>query len=409
MNTPRIAHTLVFVLVLSLAATGLWAAAASEEPAATMEKEMAMDPATGEMVTAPEYGGTITYAMQVEPDNPDTGFKHFHAAASSGVVEKLGIGDWAFDREVFAFQTGYLPAQAIRGQLAESWETPDPVTYVFNIRKGVHWHNKAPMNGRELTAKDVEYNFHRMLGLGSGFTEKPEGAAWSNIDDIGIESVTAEGSTVVFRLNHLNFEALRTMLVDSSVGVFPPEVIEAHGDVTDWRNLVGTGPLMLTDWVEGSSITWEKNPEYWGVDEKFPHNRLPYVDKVVALVILEAPTQLAALRSGQIDLLGSFGDSQIRTIDQAEKLQQTNPDIVLWPYSYRSETSFATNQTKPPMNDIRVRHALQMALDLETINQTYWRGWVDVTPQRWFGSAVIGYSTPFEEWPEEVKQYYTPK
>ena len=59
------------------------------------------------------------------------------------------------------------------------------------------------------------------------------------------------------------------------------------------------------------------------------------------------------------------------------------------------------------MNDIRVRHALQLALDLETINQTYWRGWVDVTPQGWFGSAVIGYSTPFEEWPEEVKQYYT--
>ena len=404
---PRITHTLVFVLVLSLAATGLWAAAASEEPAATMEKEMVMDPATGEMVTAPEYGGTITYAMQVEPDNPDTGFKHFHAAASSGVVEKLGIGDWAFDREVFAFRTGYLPAEAIRGQLAESWEIPDPVTYVFNIRKGVRWHNKAPMNGRELTAKDVEYNFHRMLGLGSGFTEKPEGAAWSNIDDIGIESVTAEGSTVVFRLNDPNFEALRTMLVDHSVGVFPPEVIEAYGDVTDWRNLVGTGPLMLTDWVEGSSITWQKNPEYWGVDEKFPQNRLPYVDKVVALVILEAPTQLAALRSGQIDLLGSFGDSQIRTIDQAEKLQQTNPDLVLWPYSYRSETSFATNQTKSPMNDIRVRHALQLALDLETINQTYWRGWVDVTPQGWFGSAVIGYSTPFEEWPEEVKQYYT--
>ena len=222
---------------------------------------------------------------------------------------------------MFAFRTGYLPAEAIRGQLAESWEIPDPVTYVFNIRKDVRWHNKAPMNGRELTAKDVEYNFHRMLGLGSGFTEKPEGAAWSNIDDIGIESVTAEGSTVVFRLNDPNFEALRTMLVDHSVGVFPPEVIEAYGDVTDWRNLVGTGPLMLTDWVEGSSITWQKNPEYWGVDEKFPQNRLPYVDKVVALVILEAPTQLAALRSGQIDLLGSFGDSQIRTIDQAEKLQ----------------------------------------------------------------------------------------
>ncbi len=376
-------------------------------PAAVTAQEMVKDPATGEMVTAPEYGGTITFAMQVEPDNPDTGFKHFHAAASSGVVEKLGIANWAFDRNVFAFRTVHLPEEVIRGQLAESWEIPDPLTYVFHIRQGVRWHNKPPMNGRLLTAQDVEYNFHRMLGLGSGFTEKAVGVAWSFIDDIGIKSVTAKGSTVIFRLNKLNFDALKTMLVDHSVGVFPPEVIQALGDVTDWRNLVGTGPLMLTDWVDGSSITWEKNPNYWGGDEKFPRNRLPYVDKVMARVILDSATQLAALRSGKVDLLGSFGDSQIRSIDQAESLRQTNPDIVLSPYSTRSETSFATNQTKSPMNDIRVRHALQMALDLETINATYWKGWADITPQGWFGSAVLGYATPFEEWPEEVKQYYT--
>ena len=164
---------------------------------------------------------------------------------------------------------------------------------------------------------------------------------------------------------------------------------------------------MLTDWVEGSSITWSKNPDYWGYDEKYPQNRLPYVDKVVALVITDSATQLAALRSGQVDLLGSFGDSQIRTIDQAERLQQTNPEIVLWPYSHRSETSFALNQTKPPMNDIRVRHALQLALDLETINATVWQGWVDITPQGFVGANLVGYVTPFEEWPEEVKQYYT--
>ena len=60
--------------------------------------------------------------------------------------------------------------------------------------------------------------------------------------------------------------------------MYPPEVIEEHGDVTDWRNLVGTGPFELTDWTEGSSITYSKNPGYWGYDEKYPENRLPYVD-----------------------------------------------------------------------------------------------------------------------------------
>ena len=400
---PRSAMKLLSVLLAFILGATLWVG-----PTAAAEKKYVTDPTTGKVVSAPEYGGTITYAMQVEPANPDTGLKHFNAAASSGVVEKLGILDWAIDRDVFDLRTSWKPELALRGHLAESWDiSPDGLTYTFHIRDGVRWHNKAPMNGRKLTAKDVEYNFHRMLGLGSGFTEKPEGAAWSFIDDIGIESVTAEGSTVVFRLSKVNFDALRTMLTDHSVYVYPPEVIEAHGDVTDWRNLVGTGPLMLTDWVEGSSITWSKNPDYWGYDEKYPQNRLPYVDKVVALVITDSATQLAALRSGQVDLLGSFGDSQIRTIDQAERLQQTNPEIVLWPYSHRSETSFALNQTKPPMNDIRVRHALQLALDLETINATVWQGWVDITPQGFVGANLVGYVTPFEEWPEEVKQYYT--
>ena len=59
--------------------------------------------------------------------------------------------------------------------------------------------------------------------------------------------------------------------------VMPPEVIREHGDVKDWRTLVGTGPFMMTDWVDGSSQTWVRNPDYWGFDEKFPdhHRRGP--------------------------------------------------------------------------------------------------------------------------------------
>ena len=410
MNPSRIAHPFVVVLVFALTATGVWASpAGEEEPAAAMEKEMVLDPSTGEMVEAPQYGGTITYALcgPCDPANPDTAFQARHAYAASGVVEKLGMANWALDRNVFDWRTTYIPPEHITGLLAERWETPDPRTWVFHIRQGVPWHEKAPLNGRELTAKDVEFNFHRYLGLGSGFSEISEGAAAGNpILTIGIESVTAEGNTVVFRLEKQHFDALKGIAINSMNFIYPPEVIEAHGDVTDWRNLVGTGPLMLTDWVEGSSITWEKNPNYWRFDEKFPQNRLPYVDEVVALVIPEASAQLAAMRSGQIDMVSFGGNTQIVSIDQAESLRRTNPDIVLQPYSYRSETSFAINPNNEPFGDIRVRQAMQLALDLETINDTYWQGWALTEPQGFLGHNMVGFVTPFDQWPAEVKRNY---
>ena len=159
---------------LILTATGLWAAGVSDsdDSASAAEKEMVLDPTTGKMVTAPEYGGTLTQAGNTYYKVFDTYLAWLPVHVGGAVVEKLGIVDWAIDRDEYPFKGGYLaPLHAIRGALAESWEQPDPLTYVFNIRKGVQWHNKAPVNGRELTAEDIEYNFHRMVGLGSGFTE----------------------------------------------------------------------------------------------------------------------------------------------------------------------------------------------------------------------------------------------
>jgi peptide/nickel transport system substrate-binding protein len=184
------------------------------------------------------------------------------------------------------------------------------------------------------------------------------------------------------------------------------EVVEQYGDVTDWRNVVGTGPFELTDHVEGSSLTYTKNPDYWGYDEKYPQNRLPYVDEIRALVIPDKATRVAALRAGKIDYLGFLNWTQINSIDTVESLGRTNPEIVAEPFFAEATTAFVLNPTKPPFDDINVRRAIQMALDIETINVTYWKGWALTEPQGYTAAAVIGYVTPFEEWPEEVKQYY---
>ena len=365
------------------------------------------DPTTGKVVSAPQYGGTLTPALCYEPQGVDSTVGGAQDLAS-GVVEKLGQGDWGINRDVYGFVIPFdsIPEVAMKGSLAESWDiSPDERTYTFHIRKGVYWHNKAPMNGRELTAYDVEYNYHRLTGTGSGFTEPTPKQA--NLNALSFESITAtDKGTLVIKLKEPYFGALGILTDDSHIFIFPPEVIQEHGDANDWRNLVGTGPYMLTDLVDGSSITYEKNPDYWGYDEKYPENRLPYIDQIEVPLILDPATSLAAMRTGKIDaLFGSIGCTS--SLDDLESLQRTNPEVVAWPYYQRSNYGFTLNVTEPPFDDIRVRHAMQMALDIETISNAFWKGYANITPQGNLSNALTEWTTPFEEWPEELQGYYT--
>ena len=200
--------------------------------------------------------------------------------------------------------------EANTGALAESWSQPDPTTFVYNIRQGVHWHDKAPMNGRQLTAKDVEWNWHRYWGLGDFAEDGPSAHKFATTLGAEVVSATATDEwTVVVELAAPN-AILQDQMLNNYFFVYPPEVIEEHGDYKDWKNAVGTGPFELTEYVDGSSATWEKNPDYWGYDEKFPDNRLPYVDQARSLMMKEMSTRLAALRTGKIDMLSNTGDGR---------------------------------------------------------------------------------------------------
>ena len=322
-----------------------------------------------------------------------------------GVYERLAQVDWGIDRDVYEIKSGgVVPVSFFIGQLAESWSQPDATTYVFKIRKGVHWHDKPPMNGRELTAKDIEYNWHRLATLGSGFTERP--ARFGSIPNVPFESITATDDwTVVFKLKQPMLSALKIILDDAWTWILPPEVIKEHGDVADWRNVVGTGPYMLTEWIDGSSMTWKKNPDYWGYDEKYPENRLPYIDELKGLFILDEATRLSALRTGKVGFGGMGTHWQMNYLDDFESLQKTT-DLELWPFYQRSNYAFSLNVTEPPFTDIRVRRAMQMALDLETISETFFKGFASWQPQGLIAEHQIWWSTPLETWPEEIKQYY---
>ena len=398
-------RTFAIALVMVLTATGLWAGGEEESAAATEEREMVRDPATGEMVLAPRYGGSISYAARSFPPSSDPWFTHHANPAMSGVNEKLAIGDWALDRKIFDYRSDVTPSSAFKGWLAESWEMADELTMVFTLRDDVFWHDKPPVNGRKLTARDVEYTYHRILGNGSGFTEPSPAQATAGqfgpvtaLDDRRVEfKFTRPVREPLLELTH----SLR------NTSIIAPEVIQQHGDVQDYRNNVGTGPFQLVDWVEDSTMTWERVDDYWGFDEKFPENRLPYIDSVLAVLMKESAAHLAAMRTRKIDFLGAVGTSQISSIDDIDSLQASNPELQYYERLFRAETVAGFAVTKEPFSDIRVRRAMQMALDLETMNNDYFKGRAEWKPEGAIGLYSGVYHTPFEQWPAELQGYYS--
>ena len=351
-------------LAFALVATVSFAAGADDSAgaAAAADKKYVTDPTNGKVYTAPEYGGTLTFANRVEAPNTDQMIGGLSSGfAASGVVEKLGIANWGIDRSVNNLANEFLLADHFTGALAESWDVPDPRTYIFHIRQGVRWHDKAPMNGRELTAEDVVYNFNRVSTSDQN----------TRLDELTYASMTAtDRYTVEIKLQDPPLDALLVLIDDNLAFMHAPEVIEQHGDVADWRNLVGTGPFMLTDWVEGSSLTWVKNPDYWGHDEKYPENRLPYLDELVSLIMPDQATRVSAMRTGKVDYLAHNAASFFSTVDAVESLQRTNPDLRVNAYYFRSNESAGFNVTKPPFDDIRVRHAIQQSTSMRSARPT---------------------------------------
>ena len=403
------ARLISIVLAGALAATAGFAAGSSEDDAAApAEREMIRN-AWGEMQEKPRYGGEINYVAWVPA--LENGLDNYWGWGGqwNAAGERLGQNDWAVPRDVEDYRNWWGPNTMGPG-LAESWEQPDAETTIFNIRRGVRWHDLPPVNGREFTAKDVEYHFHRVWGLGSGFTERSPygGEPFFNL----ITSVEATDShTVVFK-HPVSAYSLPTFLTAGWSDVIGPprEVVEELGDMKDPANVVGTGPWMYGDYVPGSHLTWVRNPDYWQTDALFPDHdlQLPYADEYNQLVMPDKSAQLAALRSGQLDRMDSdnFGDTGI-TWEQKESLERTNPELQFAAYTMSGSQLVYRFGTEPLWPDIRVRQAMDMAIDREEIARTWAGGYVDAISPRWAYTVIPGFYTPWDEIPQAVRDTYT--
>ena len=348
---------------------------------------------------APQYGGTLTYRIPSDITSFDPYLGDSTINENNYWMEQLNVDDWTVNPSAFTFQVGFRPSQYIGGGVEQSWALTDPQTYTVQLRQGIYYQNLPPVNGREFTSADVVYHWDRELGLGDGFT-KPSPylpAVWA-----GLTSVTATDNwTVVFKWTNTNaFEIAATIQTwDVECDYEASEVVQQYGNLNNWHNAVGTGPFILTDFVDNSSMTLVKNSNYWGYDERYPQNKIPYINQVNILIIPSFPTALAAMRAGKIDVCPSG------TVQNAQAMAQTNPDIKQIPIPGTFAVTVDPRDDNAPFNNLNVRIAMQEAIDLPTLASTYYDGTTAAWPST-LASNYMGWGFPYTQWPASLQAEY---
>src|SRR5262249_38560962 len=160
--------------------------------------------------------------------------------------------------------------------------------------------------------------------------------------------------TVVFTFNNYHAEWDYRFGWGYYSGIVPKEVIDAGAG--NWKNANGTGPFMLTDYVQGNAVTFSKNPIYWDKEKITGQEyKLPFVDKIVYRTIKDEATFLTALRTAKLDVLEAIRWSAV------DELKKSAPQLQ-WSRSLGTGGTFlAMRVDTKPFDDIRVRRALNMA------------------------------------------------
>ncbi len=362
-----------------------------------MEKKVAWWDKLGK----PQYGGEMVIRLNRKIVNLDP-YNGVHLTQiHTAWMEKLFVDDWTIDPAVYDYRMVERPKTSVKGHLAETWEFKDPTTFVVHLRKGIRWQDIPPANGREFIADDVAFHFHRMYGLGSDYTKpSPARADVAAFKEL-ISVTTPDKYTVVFKWKISNREVIIDALqeIGTSLCIENPEVVKKWGNTLDWHHAVGTGPFILKDFAADSNATLVRNPNYWGHDERYPQNKLPYIDKLTLLIIPDQKTTLAEMCSGRIDVA-----DQISPV-LAQEMRKTNPEILQIAIPQMAAT-IDPRHDKAPFNDVRVRRAMQIAIDLPGIAKTYYKGTVEPYPSTITARELKGWGFPYEDWPQDLKDEY---
>ena len=230
--------------------------------------------------------------------------------------------------QVYETLIDFNPDMTFRGVLAESWEIPDDVTYIFHIRQGVKFHN-----GREMTADDVVYSFQRVLGQTDYGDIGALGSSASYYGGIASTAAT-DDYTVTITLSEPN-------------AAFMSNLTSSYG------------AIVCKEVVVDNYITLVKNPDYW-------EEGAPKLDGITYYLLADESARLAALRTGDINLCSL----------SALNLSDVEGDANIKVLSYQSNnyTYLGFNLSSEALQDVRVRQAMSMAVDRQAIIDYVYNG-----------------------------------
>jgi len=280
----------------------------------------------------------------------------------------------------------------VEPHLAERWEQPDDTTYIFHLRQGVKWHNKPPLNGRELVAEDVKFTYDRFL------TEpgNPLRFMLEAVDRVEV----VDRYTVKFVLKEPFVWLVNVLANPHGTWIIAPEVVQHFGDLKKPESVIGTGPFLLERYEPNVKTVFKRHPDYFLKDQ-------PYVDGVEWLVLDDPSTGLAMYRTGQIDCGPGGGAWSVRQQD-LDSLKKSHPNLVYQDFLSNVTGSVVYLRTDmPPFNDVRVRRAISMAIDRQgIIEAVYMRG--EPTPA--IARGATEWSLPIDQLGEGARYYqYDPK
>ena len=215
--------------------------------------------------------------------------------------------------------------------LAERWEIPDPLTYVFHLHRGVKFYD-----GRPLTSRDVKWTFDSLL---QGKIRSTKAAAYRLVDRID----APDDSTVVFHLKE-PFVSLLWNISDGAMGIVP----YGSGDEMS-RDPIGSGPFRFVSAEPDKEVVIERNEAYWGEKAR--------VKRVRFAVIPDATTRALELRKGSADIaVTSLTGDMVLALERESNLQVLRAPGTVLGY-------LAFNTRDPILKDVRVRQALAYAID----------------------------------------------
>ena len=311
--------------------------------------------------TAGGYKNTLTWAQGADVTSLDP-----HQGKETPAVQ---VNTQIFDTLV----TVDPETNEVVPQIAESWEQTDDQTYVFKIREGIKFHD-----GSDLTAEDVKFSLDRARNS----------AAVSYIVNF-IEEVTVDDDhTVTVKTTAPYAPTLRNLAIPFAA-IVPKAVVEADENAFI-QNPVGSGPYKFVEWNHGDHVTLKAFDDYYAGK--------PETENLIMKVIPETSQRTIALETGEVDLAYDLAVNDIPNVNSDDKLTVYEiPSLTCWYVSM--------NMNKKPFDNPKVREAMSMAIDRQTIIDTINAG-SGQTADAIIAPAVFGYySTGVKEYnPTKAKE-----